>query len=637
LIVATAGHVDHGKTSLIKHLTGVDTDRLEEEKRRGLSINLGYAYRKLAGCSPIGFVDVPGHTRFINTMIAGVNGIDLGLLVVAADDGIMPQTLEHLDVLRLLGVDDYVLVISKIDRVEPQRVAEVSAAAQALIDAGSVRVFPVSNTVGTGINELLQYLEKRAQACVQRSREGLFRLSVDRVFTLKGAGLVVTGTATAGAIAVGETLRLLPADKLLRVRSLHVQDEVAEIAGAGERCALNLVGDVDKNDIERGDWLVSAEAAAPVQRFDARVEMLASAPFALRHLLPVKLHLGAKRLGARIYLLEEGASRLQPGQSQRVQLILDQLACCSHGDRFLLRDDSESITLGGGMVLDPQAPQRGKSTPQRQRWLQALETDSAAQALASLVVEQGRLVDLTQFAQSWNIDPAGQEALVTETMQLLSVERTDYLISRTRWQAAEQRLQAFLESWHQQQPGQGGIPAPQLQSALAADIEPPLLQAVMTAGLAAGSVQLRDGLIGLTALQSTQASAADERWQQYQQLLQQRDKDIPLLSEVMTATGWDKKRAETVARNATRSGHLHQLTENRFAQPGLLTELAAMVTAMSASGEAISVVNFKTHMGTGRKVAIEVLEYFDRVGFTARQDNERVVVDADLPARLFKG
>ncbi|WP_279247086.1 selenocysteine-specific translation elongation factor [Candidatus Litorirhabdus singularis] len=637
MIVATAGHVDHGKTSLIKHLTGVDTDRLEEEKRRGLSINLGYAYRKVAGCSPIGFVDVPGHTRFINTMIAGVNGIDLGLLVVAADDGIMPQTREHLDVLRLLGVDDYVLVITKIDRVEPQRVAEVSKAARALLHSENLSVFPVSNTAGTGISELLEHLEKRAQACVQRSREGLFRLSVDRVFTLKGTGLVVTGTATAGSVAVGETLRLLPADKLLRVRSLHVQDEVAEIAGAGERCALNLVGDVDKNDIERGDWLVAPSAAPPTQRFDARVELLVSAPFALRHLLPVKLHLGAKRIAARIYLLEEGVSRLQPGQSQRVQLILDQPACCSHGDRFLLRDDSESITLGGGTVLDPHAPQRGKSAPERQRWLQALEAESAAQALHSLVLEQNRLVDLGQFAQSWNLGPAEQAALTTEMMQSLSVERTDYVVSRSRWQAAEQRLQAFLETWHQQQPGQGGIPARQLEATLATEIEPALLQALLAAGLAASSLQLRDGLIGLSALQSTQASAADERWQQYQQLLQQRGKDIPLLSEVMTATGWDKKRAETVARNATRAGQLHQLTESRFAEPALLTKLAAMITAISESGEAITVVAFKTRMGTGRKIAIEVLEYFDRVGFTARRDNERVVVDTDLPARLFKG
>ena len=339
MIVATAGHVDHGKSALIKRLTGVDTDRLEEEKRRGLSIILGYAYHRLPDAPPIGFIDVPGHHRFLNTMIAGVNGIDLAMLVVAADDGLMPQTVEHLNVLRLLGVEDFLLVVSKIDRVEEGRVAEVEARLRDLLSAHGLAQCPlyrVSNYTGDGIAGLLRFLEQRARTQQPRQCHGLFRLSIDRSFHLKGTGLVVTGTVLAGRVSSGESLRLLPQDKNLRVRGIHVQDEPAQTAQAGQRCALNLTGEVEKSDLQRGDWLVSPAAGPVTRRLDAEVEVLSEAGISLRHLAPLRMHIGARRVAGKLYLLGSSAGRsglggetghLHAGESALVQLILDQPIC----------------------------------------------------------------------------------------------------------------------------------------------------------------------------------------------------------------------------------------------------------------------------------------------------------------------
>ena len=294
MIVATAGHVDHGKTSLVKQLSGIDTDRLVEEKRRGLSINLGYAYERIADGVSIGYIDVPGHNRFINTMISGVSCIDMALLVVAADDGPMPQTIEHLEVLRLLGVTEFVLVITRIDRVEQSRVDEVIHGVREIL-AADCPVFPVSNIDGTGVAQLRGFLHKRAQHIGIKLDRGYFRLSIDRSFLLQGTGLVVTGTIISGRVVVGDRIRLMPGGLPVRVRGIHVQDEKAQSGRAGQRCALNITG-LDRQQIDRGDWLQASAIAQASDRIDVRLDILASLPFTIKHLSPVKLYIGAKRL-----------------------------------------------------------------------------------------------------------------------------------------------------------------------------------------------------------------------------------------------------------------------------------------------------------------------------------------------------
>jgi len=364
VIVATAGHVDHGKTSLIKALTGVDTDTLAEEKARGLTINLGYAYLPSSDGRVIGFIDVPGHHRFINTMISGVSGIDRALVIIAADDGPMPQTSEHLNVLNVLGVTDIDIVITKIDAVTPERVMEVAQKARELVDTrceSEGKVFQVSSVMGDGIDALKSHLESLRPKVRDQALERGFRLSIDRRFHVSGAGLVVTGTASTGTVSVGDHLTLQPKGLEVRVRELRANDVVTTSATAGQRVALCLAGKVELGDIDRGDCLVEPALDQLSHRLDVQLTLLSDAPTALKHLSPAKLYIGARRVGAKVALIEKGVSSLTPGQTSMAQLILDAPISAYSGERFVLRDDSESFHLGGGVVLDPNGPQYGKA------------------------------------------------------------------------------------------------------------------------------------------------------------------------------------------------------------------------------------------------------------------------------------
>ncbi len=383
MIIATSGHIDHGKTVLVKALTGVDTDRLPEEKARGISIDLGYAYHKLDQDNVLGFIDVPGHEKFVRNMLAGVTGIDYALLVVAADDGPMPQTEEHLAILDLLGLSAGAVAITKIDRAEPDRVEEVIELTEMLLDGTSLEgapVFPVSGISGDGVIELRTHLETVAAAFDSSQHDGNFRLAIDRRFTVPGAGLVVTGSVFSGKVAVGDQLVLSPSGHQARVRGIHAQNRDSETGQVGQRCALNITGpDLDKEQVHRGNWVLGETVHAPTKRFDARIRLLKSEPRALKHWTPVHLHIGAADIIARIALLD--GKTVAPGTSATVQLVLDEPVGALHGDRLILRDQSARRTMAGGSVIDPFAPTRGRSKPARLAAVGAMEDSDPAQAL----------------------------------------------------------------------------------------------------------------------------------------------------------------------------------------------------------------------------------------------------------------
>ena len=341
MIVATAGHIDHGKTALVRSLTGVDTDRLPEEKARGISIDLGFAYMRTPGGATIGFVDVPGHERFVRNMLAGVCGIDFVLFVVAADDGVMPQTIEHLHIMELLSVKRGIAVITKIDRVAPAQVDEVTASVRALLaptGLAAIEVLPVSALTGAGMAPLRTALENAAGAQGRESQQGRrFRYAVDRVFSVAGSGTVVTGTVFNGAVAAGDKLRLSPAGIEVRVRGLQKDGKAASGATAGERCALNLTG-VDLSHVMRGDWVVDPGLHAPTQRLDVRLRLLDTEKHPLAHWTPVHLHLGAGDVLARVSIRRGGS--IKPGESALVQLVTEKPVSALSCDRFIVRDQS---------------------------------------------------------------------------------------------------------------------------------------------------------------------------------------------------------------------------------------------------------------------------------------------------------
>src|SRR3990172_7728558 len=337
MIVATAGHIDHGKTLLVKTLTGVDTDRLPEEKARGISIDLGFAYWPLADGGLIGFVDVPGHERFIHNMLAGVCGIDFALLAVAADDGVMPQTVEHLQILSLLGIDRGVAVITKIDRVDSARIDEVRAQLQALL-AGSalaaIALLPVSAITGAGIDALREALLAAAKAHSERYREGQhFRLAIDRAFAVAGSGTVVTGTVFNGEVRPGDRLMVSPKGVPARVRGIQIRGKTVERAQAGERCAINLSG-IDAEALGRGDWLLHESIHAPSRRLDVRFTLLPAEKAPLRHWAPVHLHLATADVMARVAIRRGGA--IVPGTAVLAQLVTEQPIAALNRHRLIL-------------------------------------------------------------------------------------------------------------------------------------------------------------------------------------------------------------------------------------------------------------------------------------------------------------
>ena len=419
MLIATAGHVDHGKTVLVKALTGVDTDRLPEEKERGLSIDLGFAYHTRADGAVLGFVDVPGHERFIRNMLAGVAAIDYALLIVAADDGPMPQTREHLAILDLLGVDAGAAVVTKVDLVDEAQAAAVTSRVRALVEGTGLEgapVFPVSAATGTGMEALRDHLatlatpsprERRAARVETGAR---FRLAVDRSFTVRGAGLVVTGAVFSGEVAVGDRLVLAPSGAAVRVRGIHAQNRTAPRGTRGERCAINLARtELGRADIRRGDWLTGEPSPGVSQRFDAELRVLASEERPLTHWTPVHVHAGAASLTGRVAVLE--GRNIAPGARGLVQIVVDQPFVGVRGDRFILRDQSARRTIAGGAVLDPAGAVRGRARPERVAALRAMAAGAPDAALAALLATSANGVDLDHFADAWNLRPEEAEAL----------------------------------------------------------------------------------------------------------------------------------------------------------------------------------------------------------------------------------
>lgn len=377
MIIGTAGHIDHGKTALVKALTGVDGDRLKEEKARGITIDLGFAYLPSPEGQILGFIDVPGHERFVHTMLAGASGIDFALLTVAADDGIKPQTLEHLAILDLLGISQGFAVVTKADLASRERIAEVTGQIKdAIADTAFAKadVMAVSAITGQGIDELRKYLIAAASVIYARSAEGCFRLAVDRVFTLPGVGVVVTGTVLSGMVRVGDQVQLSPSGLPARVRSIHAQNTPAEFAKVSDRSALNLSGaDISKDAIHRGDVVLDLALHAPTDRIDAVLRVLPSEQKSIGQWFPVRLHHAATEVGARIVLLDD--KYLEPGAAAHVQLVLDQPIAAGVHDRFVVRDVSAQRTIGGGKFIDLRAPSRKRRTPERQAQREALKID----------------------------------------------------------------------------------------------------------------------------------------------------------------------------------------------------------------------------------------------------------------------
>jgi selenocysteine-specific elongation factor len=634
MILATAGHIDHGKTALVQALTGVDADRLPEEKRRGLTIDLGFAYTTLPDGTELGFVDVPGHERFLTNMLAGVLSIDRVLLVVAADDGPRPQTLEHLDILELIGVAQLTGVVTKIDRAEPNRTAAVVGEVGALLaTAGFAEspIFPVSSRSGDGIADLTDHLQASARiAAASRSAapvSGLFRMPIDRAFTLPGIGLIVTGTVAAGTIAVGERLSISPSGIAVRARGLHSHNYAVGSAAAGERCAVNISGSFPEGrEPGRGDWIVAPERHAPARRLDlsVRVSRFAEAP--LRDGLPVHLHLGTADIIGRVAVLK-GRS-ISPGESGFVQIDFERPIGALHGDRVVLRDHAARHTLAGGRVIDPFPPRRGRRLPSRLAVLEATAKADPAHALRRLLEVEG-LVALPDFALARNLAPAELDAL-TDAGAFLRVgtARAPVAVTAERLAALCDNIVAALAASHEAQPDALGPTRPALLAQLRAVAPEAALVAALVELLAAGRV-VREGPVWRLPEHQPRLTQADERlWERVRPLLDVEDLRPPRVREIASTLALEPATLERFLGRAERLGRVAKVAENRFFLPETLARLAEIgrKLAEGSSEGTFTAATFKDRSGVGRNLTIQVLEYLDKTGATRREGDARIVL-----------
>ena len=634
MILATAGHIDHGKTALVRALTGVDADRLPEEKRRGLTIDLGFAYASLPDGSEIGFVDVPGHERFLPNMLAGVLSIDRVLLIVAADDGPRPQTFEHLDILELIGVREVTGVVTKIDRVEPERTEAVAAEVETLLQAAGFAespIFPVSSRTGAGIAALTEHLQRSARIAERDSAaapaSGLFRMPIDRAFSLPGIGLVVTGTVAAGKAAVGDQLMVSPSGIPMRVRGLHSQNRTVEAAAAGERCAVNLAGSVPEgSEPRRGEWILAPERHAPARRVDLLVRASRFAEAPLRDGLPVHLHLGTADLVGRTAVL--GSRTLAPGEAGFVQIDLEAQIGALHGDRAVLRDHAARRTLAGGHVVDPFAPRRGRRAPSRLTVLDAASASEPAAALERLLATEG-VVDLPLFALTRNLAPTELDLLIaTGGVLRVGPARASVAVTREHLAALSDKIIDALAAWHRAQPDTLGPGRPVLLRQLRAEGPEAALDAALSA-LAASGRAVRQGPAWRLPDHRPRLTPADERlWKRIGPLLGAEELQAPRVREIAAALGLEPATVERFLARAERLGRVARVADNRFFLPETLIRLAAIAGELAEGSPegAFTAAAFRDRCGIGRNVTIQILEFLDKMGATRRVGDARIAL-----------
>jgi len=626
MIIAMAGHVDHGKTSLIRALTGIDPDRLPAEKQRGMTIDLGFAHARLPGGSMVGFVDVPGHERFLGNMLAGVLSVDTALLVIAADDGPMPQTREHLAVLRLTGVNDLAVAITKIDRVDPGGLAAVEGRVRELLlgfGYSDAVLLPVSSQTGEGMDALRAFLDTKAASWRPRDAIGAFRLSVDRAFLVAGSGLVVTGTVAAGSVSVGDRLVLSPDRLAARVRGIQRHHAASEVAQAGDRCALSIVGPrLQRDRIRRGDWLVSPILYQPSRRFDLQAR--ATGAQTLKHGGRVHVHLGAAAIPGRAVVLE--GQDLSDGAEGFVSLTLDRPTAPLFGDRVILRDEGSGRVVAGGTVIDPFAPERRVRRDLRRDNLTILRDPDPVTAMVRLLGAEG-WIELAPFARARNRPLSDLVAAAAGLpARLVGTDANPVLLSDAARVRIQQAQTGRLEEWHQANPDLFG---PTKAALLAGVGGPPLdvAEAALRDLIDTGAVVRHGRALALPGHVPALAEADQAAWAQIEPAMQAAGLRAPRVRELAAVLGLDPAAMEHQLIRLERFGLLMRVASNRFFLPTTIVSLGTIAETLANEDDAGGFVagGFAQRSGIGRNLTIQVLEFLDRIGVTQRLDERRFI------------
>jgi selenocysteine-specific elongation factor len=624
MIVGTAGHIDHGKTALVKALTGVDADRLKEEKARGITIDLGYAYSDLGDGRQLGFVDVPGHERFVHNMLAGATGIDAALLVVSAVEGIKPQTVEHLQIIDLLGLDRGLVALTKADLASEDQMLERMAEIETLLSSTSLRgaeIIPVSALTGQGIDELKAKLLALGES--RRGVQGFARLAVDRCFVLPGAGVVVTGTVHAGEIRVDDHVLLTPSGLEARVRSLHAQNQAAEVGRAGQRCALNLSGArLSKESVRRGDWVVGPELHAPTDRIDLRLKVLASEEEPLKHWAPVHVHLGAAHVMGRVALLD--GDRLAPGAEGLAQVVLEEKVGALAGDRLVLRDPSATRTMAGATVIDPFGPPRNRRTQRRLAELGALLAGCDADVMAKLLGLDAGYVELARFSLARNLRPAEVDRLLADAG---GVKLAGFgLLAGTLDEARKDTVET-LKSFHETSADAPGLPAERLRVTMKKRWPADVFHALLDQQVQAKTIVVDGAVLRLPGHTLKLGARDEELWQKISAALARDRFKPPRVREFAEEHRVPEADVRRLMKRLAKLGRVVEVAPDQYF---LRPVLAEMIGIANGFGRDFTAADFRDKLDNGRKVAILILEFFDRHGVTIRRGDQRRIAPQKL-------
>jgi len=613
IIVGTAGHIDHGKTALVRALTGIDTDRLKEEKERGISIDLGFAHLEQDGIR-LGFVDVPGHERFVRNMLAGAAGIDIVLLVIAADESIKPQTREHFEICRLLGLRSGVIALNKSDLVDPDLLdlarLEVAEYVHGTFLDGAP-VVAVSAKTGQGLPELRRALIECAEQARARDSSGPFRLPIDRAFTLRGFGTIVTGTLASGTIRVEDEVEVLPSRRRLRVRNLQVHGAKVDCATAGQRTAVNLAG-VEATELHRGMTLVPPGLFRTSPAVECRFELLPSA-LPLKHRAPVHFHSGTAETEADVRLLDS-LQPLKPGETARIRLLLKEPLPLMPGDRFIVRMFSPVVTIGGGTILENTPPARMRRVAAAER-LRTLETLDLRGRLALYAEETQPGIPLREAVARTGVPP---EPLLAEASQAGLVtlkEEETLLVPRERIQEAARTLASRVEAFHGSDPLAPGMPRRQ------AGLSPALLEAALAVS---PQIVAEGEALRLKSFRVRLRGDEDSALRKMESLFRDGGLTVPAEADVLASSGLDTRRAHAILQILLKQGSLVRVSPDLIYHVDAVTRLKDLLA--SHRGQPFSVPEFKEWTGISRKYAIPLLEFLDRLHVTQRQGDKRVVV-----------
>ena len=619
-IVGTAGHIDHGKTSLVRRLTGIDTDRLPEEKKRGISIDLGFAPLVTPAGVHVGLVDVPGHERFVKNMLAGAGGIDLVLLVIAADEGVMPQTREHLAIVKLLGVQRGIVVLTKRDLVDADWAAMVARDVRALLDGGPLAGAPIvefSATTGAGQWELVAEIDAQLAGIAPRSTREPARLPVDRVFSVDGFGTVVTGTLWRGAIATGDALDLLPEGHNVRVRRVQVHGQTFESAFAGQRTAVALHG-VSRDQVARGDWLVAPDSMRESRVLDVRFELLPDVARDLKADTRVRFHLGACEIIGRLVLLE--GNTLAPGGSAIAQLRLERSAVAARGDRFVIRSYSPSRTIGGGSVIEPVAQKRRRAAAGLDQ-LGVHETGSVDARVLEKLGTHARPVSVDALAQEVG-EPVAEVGAALDRLGARGEAAAAGVkwVGGARWNAALGTIRDAVRAFVDKYPARYGMMKGELKSGLKATVEAALFDAAFDALVAAGELEQRGERVRTGGVPWEPPAATMAVLDKVEAELEATGYLVPENATWQARLG---AAAPEVVALGFFLGRLVRVSTDLTYTAAQMERLRATLFAWFQTHPSLTVASFRDLTGASRKYAVPLLEHTDRLGWTVRVGDER--------------